>query len=248
MADTPEQVGWEMRAPTVRVVMRNYFSVYLLWTAEDAAIQAQRIEEGHGAGDHPFNIAHRAAVLNAILSSAAFLEAVVNELYQDAYDGHGIAGDGYIAPLAEEVRWRLAQIWEATDEGSKLRPLDKYELLLMSAGCDVLDKGNQPFQDALLVVQLRNAIAHYQPEDVSADVAAKTERKLRGKFPDNPLMKGQGNAWWPDHCLGYGCAKWAHGSATALTDRVSGDLGLRLNYIRNREDNWRGLGGPPGKR
>jgi hypothetical protein len=40
------------------------------------------------------------------------------------------------------------------------------------------------------VVRLRNAIAHYLPEDVTADEANKMERWIKGKFADNRLMQG----------------------------------------------------------
>jgi hypothetical protein len=228
----------------VRVIMRAYFSSYLLWTAERATFDAGRIESAH-EGSSKFDIEHRGYVLSALLASAAFLEAVVNELYQDAHDSHGVSGDGYIAPLTEEARQTMAQLWRATDEGSRMRPLDKYQLLLTFAGRQPLDAGAQPYQDAHLVIQLRNAVAHYQPEDLSVDAPHAMEKRLKGKFEDNRLMAGSGNPWWPDHSLGHGCAAWAVDSAIALTDRVTGEVGIRANYARLRADNWEGLGGPP---
>jgi len=228
----------------VLVVMRNYFSSYLLWTASRASREAAVIEERH-EGESRFDIGHRSHVLTSILAAAAFLEAMVNELYQDAYDDHGSDGDGYIAPLTVEARSRLSTIWQATDEGEKLRPLAKYQLMLMASDQQQLDEGAQTFQDAKLVTQLRNAIAHYQPEDLSVDSPARMEQRLRGKFPDNRLMAGAGNPWWPDHCLGAGCAQWAVDSAIALADSVSDQVGIRPNYIRVRDDRWAGFGAAP---
>jgi len=98
---------------------------------------------------------------------------MINELYQDAHDDHGTAGDGYIAPLSESTRQALAQLWTGTAEGSKLRPLEKYQLLLVTAGHSPLERGAQPYQDADLVIQLRNVIAHYQPKDLAADSPTK---------------------------------------------------------------------------
>lgn len=71
----------------------------------------------------------------------------------------------------------------------------EYEMLLTFADVQPLDRGRQPYQDAALVVRLRNAVAHYQPEDLSADDPHKMEQALRGKFPDNELMAGSGNPW-----------------------------------------------------
>lgn len=227
-----------------RIVMRNYFSSYLLWTAYRSSAEAEAIEARH-EGSSRFDIAHRSRTLTAILAASAFLEAVINELYQDAHDKHGVDGDGYIASLTPATHERLREIWRQTAKGEKLRVLAKYQLLLMAAERPRLDEGAQPFQDAKLVTQLRNAIAHYQPEDLSADLPARMEQRLRGKFQDNRLMLGAGNPWWPDHCLGAGCAQWATESAVALADLVSDQVGIRPNYVRLRQDNWGGFGIAP---
>jgi hypothetical protein len=228
----------------VRVSVRNYFSSYLLWSAEHASARAAEIEAAF-AGPIHFDPEHRACVLTAVLASSNFLEAMINELYQDAHDGHGISGDGYLAPLADDARQMLARLWSGTAQGSKLRPLEKYQLLLIACGQPTLDQGAAPYQDAQLVIQLRNAIAHYQPEDLSIDTPSKIERELKGKFADNSLMAGPGNPWWPDHCLGHGCAEWAWQSALALADRVSSRVGISPNYSRLRKDSWSGLGKSP---
>jgi hypothetical protein len=139
----------------------------------------------------------------------------------------------------------MAELWEGTDEGSKLRPLEKYQLLLTSVGHEPLNRGAKPYQDAQLLVQLRNVIAHFRPEDSAADLPHRMEERLRGKFAENRLMTGSGNPWWPSHCLGHGCALWATQSAVALTDHVFGEVGIRPNYQRLRSDNWAGFGRAP---
>ena len=224
--------------------MRSYFSTNLLWTGLHFAARAGQIESLHTGGSR-FDIEHRGYVLGAILSAANFLEAMINELYQDAHDGHGVTGDGYLAPLSAETQLMLAQLWAGTDDGSKLRPLQKYELVLTAAKQAPLDRGAQPSQDAQLVVQLRNAIAHYKPATISADEPADIERRLRWKFPDNVLMAGAGNPWWPSHCLGFGCAQWACDSAFALAELLSNELGIRPNYKRVSEEGWQGYGRRP---
>jgi len=229
------------RGGGVRVLIRSYFSSYLLWMAQHMSALAGRIEAAH-RGRPTFNIEHRGLVLSSVVASAAFLEAMVNELYQDAADGHGLTGDGYLGPLSSQSHGLMADFWRATDEGSRLKPLDKYEMLLAFADVTPLDRGRQPYQDASLVIRLRNAIAHYQPEDLSADDPHKMEGALRGKFADNALMAGSGNAWWTDHALGYGCADWGHRSVKALADRVSDELGILPNYRRVEASGWFGRG------
>ncbi len=89
-------------------------------------------------------------------------------LFEDAADEHGLSGDGYLASLTPETHRLMADLWLATSEGTRLRPLEKYEMLLAFADVPRLDRGSQPYQDAISVIRLRNAIAHYQPERLAS--------------------------------------------------------------------------------
>jgi hypothetical protein len=222
--------------------MRDYFSTHLLWTGLHVTELAAAIEARHTGRSH-FDLEHRGHVLSAVLSAAGFMEAVVNELFQDAVDGHGLTGDGVLAALPSAGHRLMARMWTATRGGRALRPLDKYNLLLSAVGKEPLDRGAQPAQDAQLLVNVRNAIAHYQPEDLSVDIPHRLERQLRRKFEDNRLMSGSANAWWPDHCLGAGCARWACQSALALADFACDQAGITPNYRRIAQGGWMGM--PP---
>lgn len=228
----------------MRIVMRSYFSSYLLSASAQMAHSAGRIEDDHDVtGPSKFSLEQRGQVLGAILCGVGFFEGMVNELFQDALDGHAPEGVG-ISSLKSSTRDLMAEFWKATDLGARGRALDKYQALLRFAGQPLLDEGAQPYQDASLAVQLRNAIAHYRPEDLSADEPALMEKRLRGKFPDNKMLTGSGNAWWPDHCLGTGCARWVLESVVAVADHVVAATGVMTNYSVHRETGW--LGGVPG--
>lgn len=97
-----------------------------------------------------------------------------------------------------------------------------------------LDKGAEPYQSAALLIGLRNALVHYKSESVADDVEHRFTKTLRGRFPDNRLMKGSGNPWWPDHALGAGCVQWAFESARALADVVADALQITPNYRRHQ--------------
>jgi hypothetical protein len=86
VAVTPEPIAVRLSVPSPRITMRNYFSTHHLWTAIRHAHEAQSIEASH-AGRSRFDRTHRGYVLSAILSSVAFLEAMVTELFEDAEDG-----------------------------------------------------------------------------------------------------------------------------------------------------------------
>ena len=85
------QMETEVGAPTL--MMRVYFSSYHLWAAEHFSQLTGEIEGRH-KGKPRFDIQHRSYSVNAVLSSVAFLEAAVNELFQDAADNH----ESYIQP------------------------------------------------------------------------------------------------------------------------------------------------------
>jgi hypothetical protein len=229
-------------ANALRIVMRNYFSTQLLAGAVRMTELARRIEDDH-TGESRFDLEHRGYVLSSVLSAVGFLEAMVNELFQDAHDDHAPDG-GAITPLDANTRLLMAEYWRATEQGGKGRALDKYQALLRFAGEPALSQGAQPFQDASLAVQLRNAIAHYRPQDLSADTPSLMEQRLSGKFPDNRLMAGAGNPWWPDKCLGWGCADWVIRAVTSLADHVVDATGVRPNYMVHRATGW--LGNVPG--
>jgi len=233
-------VTMEVHATTgaVRVSIRSYYSSRLLWTAQHHAELAGELERAL-AGKTPFSIEHHGYVLSSIIASVAFLEAMVNELFQDAADARS-GPDAYIAPLSEDCRRLMAALWKSTREGFRLGTVEKYEMLLAFAGAPSLDRSGRVYDYAKSTIALRDKIVHFRPEDRSAeDEAHEMEKKLRPKnFPDNALMAGSGNAWWPDHALGHGAAVWAHRSVKALTDHVSDTIGIAPNYRRQEAAGW----------
>jgi hypothetical protein len=110
--------------------------------------------------------------------------------------------------------------------------------LLECCGLARLERGASPAQDAALAIRLRNALVHFQAGDVLADEEHELERLLRGKFPDNRLMEGSGNPWWPSHGLAHGCSEWAVHSARALADHVLAEVGINPNYQRIEAAGW----------
>jgi hypothetical protein len=226
-------------ADSIRLLMRNYFSTNFIWTALHTTRLVEELEAAPGAQPR-FDMAHRSLAASAVVASGMFLEAAVSELFQDAYDRHGLSGDGYLAPLDAGAVEKMATVWRYTNSGWGLKPLDKWQALQDCCGREPLDLGVAPAQDAMLVVRLRNALVHFKPEDIAADEQHELERGLRGKFPENRLMEGSGNPWWPSHGLGHGCCEWAIRSSRALADHVFDDIGIRPNYRRVEEMGWNG--------
>ena len=216
-------------APALKVVQRVYYSSYHLWAAQHFSDLAGAIETAH-SGPPRFDIEHRAYVTSAVFSAVAFMEAAINELFQDASDGH----HAYIDPLDSSTQSLMATYWELTDEGTRaaLGILDRYQLLLNFARKESFPKGELPYQDAALLVELRNRLVHYKPEDVSGSDVHRLQKKLTGKFPLNALMEGSSNPFFPDKGLGHGCAQWAVVSSKSFLDEFHARIEVTPNYQR----------------
>ncbi|RKQ86065.1 hypothetical protein C8N24_4074 [Solirubrobacter pauli] len=219
--------------------MRNYFSTNFLWTAMHTSRLVGEFEAAEGERPR-FEMAHRSLAAASVIASGAFLEAAASELFQDAHDGHGLREDGYLSPLSPPTVASMAMVWRATKNGRNTDPVEKWQWMLECAGLPPLDRGAQPFQDAALLVRIRNALVHFKPENIAADEEHELEKRLRGKFPSNQLMNGSGNPWWPDHGLGHGCTECAIHSARALAERVLDALAVTPNYRRIEEAGWNG--------
>ena len=214
---------------TPTVLMRVYYSSYHLWGAQHFALLAGEIEDAHG-GRSTFDIKHRAYVTNSLLSSAAFMEAAVNELYQDAFDEHS----SYLSPLSQETRNLLADFWAMTEKENKatISLLDKYQLALRFCGKETLSKGESPYQEVDSIVKIRNALTHYKPQSLGGDNVHRLEGRLRDKFQENKLMSDSNNPYFPDKLLGRGCANWAVASARTFTDKFFSEIEIVPNYQR----------------
>ncbi len=218
----------------MRLLMRNYFSTYQLWSAELAAAQAAAFERDFTGKVPVFSIEQRSYVMNAVFMSVAFLESAINEILQDIVDEH----DSYTGPVDPVIR-RCITVWWGQSEGQGRAAgsiLDKYQSLLAFYGLPALDKGRNPYQDVDFLVRLRNELMHYKPEMVGGEEQHRWDKKLSKKFAPNPLLAGSGNSYFPDHCLGSGCAAWAVQSVKAFADAYFTTLGISSNYARPH--NW----------
>ena len=233
----PGGIGSEVQFGSVTITLRSYLSTHHICAAALFAQEARTIEargqEGKPEGDRfTWFLRHRAFVIGSVLSSVAFLEGAVNEFFSDVAEEHG----ENVKDMARETKAAIRGSWEQ----KKIRRaglLKKYQIALDRAGVEPLQADATPHHDATLLVRLRNELVHYAPESVpagrpsdsSTTRAHKLELALAGKFALNPLM-ANGNPFWPDKCLGFGCAKWAMESALALADEFFKRIDWTPNY------------------
>ncbi len=214
---------------SVAIAMRVYYSSYHLWAARHFTRLAHEIEDAH-TGRSIFNITHRSYVTATVLCAVGFLEAAINELFNDAKDMR----TSYIEPLGADRTAKLADRWKKSARRSMLK---KYAIALKCIGEPAFSESDQFYRDVSLLVRLRNALTHFCPEtqyqDTLNELAA--DLKKRG-FPPNRLMQGAGNSYFPDHCLGAGCAGWAVAAAQTFADTFFSRIGVPANY--QRTDFW----------
>ena len=235
MSDSPKR---EIR-PTLRVWEKLSYDHLL--AAAHFARSAHDYERQYVPGSGTFPIeAHRACVIGAILTSIACLEAAVNELFAETAE----IPNALIRAKDPQVAERLARLWR-TGAG-RWRVLEKFQVALAAGGKELFDVGGPPFQDARLLIELRNRLVHFKPEwqpasledGTQAGELSSLEKRLRGKFVTHPAYKDSGNPFFPDKCLSHGCAEWAVVTATAFCDEFFNRLGIPPPYENFR----RGLG------
>jgi len=222
-------------AGSLTIRMRSYYSRYHLWAAAHFARSCGRIERERETG---FHMDHRAYATATIIESVAFLEAAINELLADAADGHHT--EGWTGVLEDSALMRMQRMWPQISRASML---DKYQITLTLADKDPLNTGSNPYQDASLLIKLRNRLVHFRPESLLAgqpDDAVgdhEIERGLKKKFEANRLLKASGNPWFPDKCLGHGSSEWAVRSSLAFADDFFvGRMGIKPNYDSVRDE------------
>ncbi|MGH2719789.1 MAG: hypothetical protein ACRDJU_14610 [Actinomycetota bacterium] len=237
-----------MAGPEEGVIDRPHVSPWLLWAAMHHARLAKRIEQLRPDGHpHPF-LEHRAYVIASLTATASFIESFINEVFQDVVDqADGRMGADFnrtvTAPLSDATRRPMIEYWAKTNAGFS-KTLEKYGQLLKCAGTSPLDPAVRA--DAQLVLDIRNTLLHYRPEDnFRADKALRLEAELtRRKVPPNPLVGPNPRAYWPEHALGSGMAGWAAKSAVALTDTTCLAVGINPAYAIQKQYLW--SENPPG--
>lgn len=167
---------------------------------------------------------HRAFVIGAISSSVSFLEARFNELCEDPFHGRS----GFPRRSAICLR-KLLQ--EGMD---RLPPLQKYQIAIYLAAKNApLEEGEEPYQSAKLLIELRNKLVHFRPEWSGVDTS-RLETKMRGKFSLNPMVANN-RPFFPDRCLSYGSAIWSVYTAIAFASVALKKIGLKLTGLESFE-------------
>lgn len=151
---------------------------------------------------------HRGDVTAAVMSSAAYLEDLISELYVNMRN----------LPRPKLVKKLRAS---SNPEGSKI--LNKYQLALSVSDGDPFDQSASPYLDADGLFRLREALVNYL--NFRPVGRRGLHSRLDGKFPLNPYASEDAR-WFPDRCLGAGCARWAVSTAEVFGDDFCRRMGI----------------------
>jgi hypothetical protein len=232
-------VGYSMTIEKTEIASRFYASIQHIQSAALFARQSHKTEkEFTGKTSDELIAEHMSYVIGAIFAAVSYLEATINEFFEDAVTGP----DEHLKGLEPDKRYLLSEMWKLEVPKTAIYPiLRKYEIALALAKKEGFSKGNSPYQDADFLVGLRNRLVHYEPKttvfssEISPEsVSKELEDRFRGRFPFNPLMpKGP---FFPHRCLSHGCAEWAVRSSVGLVDQFYSRMGVSFpfNHIRSR--------------
>jgi hypothetical protein len=226
------------------IMFRDCFSVRYIQSAALLCRLGYRIEKEFldcGKIPEEERLRHEVYILNSVLSSVAFLESTINELYADAADDAYFFTDEKNEILLKTI----GEKWRNEKNFDRAPLVNKYQKILFIAGKPPYDEDDPVFSNIRTLIEIRNYLMHYKREWIVVQKGEmygesqethgeKLERLLRNKFFYNPLAQ-KNRPFFPDTCFGHGCAEWAVNNSLAYTDEFFSKLELPAPYdgIRN---------------
>lgn len=220
---TGQGIATEQGMVTLKI--KTSLSVYLASSGALFARNAHAVEQKYAsAPSEALLMEHRSYCIGAVIVSAAFLEAAINELYLEAIDRNPNTFEAKHQRLAE----LMEHVWETIEEHAILA---KYQIALTLGEKPPFPKGEEPYQAVDTLIRLRNALVHYKPEwDTELAEHRKLEERLGNRFNLNPLVASN-KAFIPHRCLGHGCAAWSISIAIDFYHKFRDRLGLPPHTI-----------------
>jgi hypothetical protein len=210
----------------VSVAMRHYLAQHHLWTSRHAADRCRELETQLGIR-RKRDIEHESFAITSILSGVAFLEALVNETFEDVGDPDY---ESYRKPALDSNIRKDMTNWAS----KKLRVaglLEKYNAALRLAGAAPFIQQENPYHDVTLLIKLRKALMHFRPAWHDQGAIDELGNELSKRFtPSSLLPEEDGSPWVPVKALGASGAEWAYRTAEAFADDWIGRLGISENY------------------
>ena len=241
MKEDPREIPDEVEA----IRYRDCFSVKYIQSAALFCRLGYEIEQNYAKTGVLYSgqrLSHEAYILNALFSSVAFLESTINELWSDAADNAYFFSDTETEALFRTIgeKWNNENYFDRT-------PLPaKYQKVLVIGNKPVFSDDDPDFSGIRDLIGIRNYLMHYRREWVvirddqapgvySETHAERLDQLFKDRFAPNPFAP-KNLPFFPDQCLGHGCAEWGVNTCLAFTDRFFAALGLSPSYEGVREE------------
>ncbi|AJS58980.1 hypothetical protein [Paenibacillus sp. IHBB 10380] len=223
------------------ITLKTNFSFNHIQAAVLFARNALQVEKNKDNDNYIVaRIQYESYITGALLCTVGFLEATINELFSNIKD-ENYKNAKSLKPKKREL---INSMWElGIPRTAKYSILDKYQIALTLADKNLFKKGVSPYQDIYLLIQVRNAITHYEPEWVTTDsefpekiTEQALQKKLKNKFSLNPFANSA-DPFFPDKCLSYDFIKWGINSSINLTNLFFEELDLDypISWLLNNE-------------
>jgi hypothetical protein len=224
--------------PTPKVGVRPYFATEHLWDARHMAqLCAEREATLVDQGFRGIDRAVRSFALAAIMESVAFLEALINGVWQDRadYDPESPNPGPRLAGLSVNAIARLRELWRNDRVERSLSVLDKYQVALTCVDQPILDLGGEPGQSVDAIILLRNDFVHFKPKVQWIDELHRLEKRLRPRLGQNPLFV-DGNPWFQHHVLTSRCAKLAYEKSREFAENWWQRMGFTWDAVKEVDE------------
>lgn len=220
----------------LKASLRQYLSIRYLSTAKTLIKEVELIEKKKEKHNHDENARHQGYVVSSIILIVAFLESTINEIFSDCEEN--VNND--LKNIYQSRSEMLGEMWKlGIPRTAKYSILGKYQIALTLLKKQQFSKDKNPYQDVRLLIKLRNALIHYEPESVTVydsleswiKQPEKFERVFKNKFKLNSLSNPN-QIFFPDKILGYGCAEWAIEAALNFVNEFHKRIEITPKYKR----------------
>lgn len=175
--------------------------------------------------------------INTILSSVCFLEATINEIYCDTEKTpHFVQG------LGEPIIKVISQKWRENFERKPF--ILKYQKALELVGSKKFEETDTLLKDVIILNSVRNAMVHYKPETILIKRTPKSkndindecyfEQLLKDKF-NSSVIVGTEDPFFPERCLGHGCAEWAVKTSANFVEEFLNRMGIYTLFFDSKD-------------
>lgn len=204
---------------TAEADVRYSFTAQYLCASAIFARRAAEIERAYPNNPaEEIRTEHRGLVTATIMQTAAAVESESAELTMHGPGNH--LGSDRMDTKARDFLAPLAEFIDDQDA------LTRYKVILHLLNKKPLLEGEQPWQDMVVLVRLRNELIHYKSKwgkEMDRQKFFTTLRHLRLSKP--PFVHPNSN-FFPHQLLGAACAAWAVRTAVAFLNGFYERLGI----------------------